>query len=76
MADRFKFNRGKLGPILNGGAMRADLLARAQRMAAKAGPDTEVEPHQRKDRAGVYVSRPAAAEAKDRALGSAIDSGR
>lgn len=79
MADRFVFKSGQLGPILNGGAMRSDLAARAERIAAAAraqGGDVTVTPHQRKDRAGVHVSRSAAAEAQDRALGSAIDAGR
>ncbi len=81
--DRLEINDGNAQQILKSGEVRADLLARAQAIAAAAaggGGQYRVDPMLWKSRNAVHVTtadtEARRAEATDRALTRALDAGR
>jgi hypothetical protein len=77
---RVKLNSKGVRDLLKSAELRADLDARARRIAAAAGPGFEAQPSAGPARARAVVitatDEARAAEATDRALTRAIDAGR
>lgn len=77
---RIRFNYKGFDEVRRSEGVRADLAARAQRIASAAGPGFETKATLNPGRAGVLVyadtHEAMVAEAEDKALTRAIDSGR
>lgn len=77
---RIELNRDGIRELLKSNEVRADLQARAERIAAAAGPgfiaDSTVGPNRARASAGTSDMDSMLAEAHDRALTRAIDAGR
>lgn len=80
MAKNFKLNRAGVRELLRSPEVKADLEARARRVAARAGDGMRVESATGRNRARAAVITDTIearrAEAKHRALTSAIDAAR
>ncbi|MGO2080280.1 hypothetical protein [Glutamicibacter arilaitensis] len=77
---RIRFNYAGFNAVRRSEGVRADLEARAQRIAAAAGPGFETKSTLNPGRAGVLIfadtHEAMVAEAEDKALTRAIDAGR
>lgn len=80
MTMKIKFNRDAIGKLLRAPEVKSDLAGRARRIATMAGPGMEVSAMVGANRARASVitatTEARLAEAKHRALSSAIGAGR